>query len=91
MYPNHGYPPEPPRTFSQPGLIPLLGSTVALANAPMAGAGRLLKRVVETSMWGVDPHAGHCCPPPHPPCRPTGCCQASACVQCFYIECRPAC
>lgn len=74
-----------PVPMAYPGLLVLFGSTIALASATLWGGARVVKRVVEGSLWeshGCDPH--HCCDQHfyrvecQPPCA-CRCCRCCAC------------
>lgn len=66
-----------PVPVAYPGLLTLFGSSIALASATLWGGARVVKRVVEGSLWESHPCG----------CSSHGCC---AC-HCYHIECRPPC
>jgi hypothetical protein len=72
--PHYGYRPVP---MTYPGLLTLFGSSIALASATLWGGARVVKHVVEGSLWesGRPWHDHH------------GCC----CVHYYRVECRPPC
>lgn len=77
MHAHHHHHPCPPVPATYPGLLTLFGSTIALASATLWGGARVVKRVVEGSLWhsGDYGHAGHC-----------GCHHHH-----YTVECRPPC
>ncbi len=64
-----------PVPMAYPGLLTLFGSSVALVSATLWGGARVVKRVVEGSLWESHGHCG---------CRGGDC-------HCYWVECQPTC
>jgi hypothetical protein len=85
FHPPHGH----PGPVYHPGVTGIFGGVVNLTVSALQGGARLLRTVVEGTVW----HAGHdCCgpcghPPVHGGCH-CGCC-APVAHHCCHVECLP--